>query len=131
MLSDPELDKLLQDKMKRLTIQKSAGPIVRLTKSNFDHYINGDRPVFIDFWAEWCGPCRAMEPVVADLARRYSSEIVFGKLDIDTEPEIATRFDVLSIPTFMIFKSGKPQDAIIGGVGVRVLEKAIKKSLAA
>jgi thioredoxin 1 len=130
MLSDPELEKLLQDKMKRFTVQSTAGPIIRLTKSNFDHYVSGDRPVFIDFWAEWCGPCRAMEPVVADLARRYSGEIVFGKLDIDAEPDIATRFDVLSIPTFMIFKSGKPQNAIIGAVGAKVLEKAIEKSLA-
>ena len=129
MLSDPELEKLLQDRMKRLSAQSTVGSIVRLTKSNFDSYVNGERPVFIDFWAEWCGPCRAMEPVVANLARRYSGEIVFGKLDIDAEPDIATRYDVLSIPTFMIFKSGNPQDTIIGAVGVKALEKAIEKSL--
>jgi thioredoxin 1 len=134
-LSDPELDRLLKEKMKQMVTESGGsaigqnGSIVHLTGSNFDRSINGARPVFVDFWAEWCGPCKSMDPVVEKLAKQFAGRITFGKLNVDEEPEIATRFDVFSIPTFMIFRSGKPLDAVIGAVGSPMLEKAIKKSL--
>jgi thioredoxin 1 len=131
MLSDPELDRILQEKMKQMfTETKPGGSIVHLTGSNFDSSIRDARPVFVDFWAEWCGPCKMMDPVIDRLAQQYAGKVVFGKLNVDEEPEIATRYDVLSIPTFMIFRSGKPLDAVIGAVGVGALEKAIQRSLA-
>jgi thioredoxin 1 len=136
MLSDPELDRLLKEKMKQMVAE--SGPngstatmttIVQLTNSNFDRSINDRRPVFVDFWAEWCGPCKSMEPVIEKLAKQYAGRITFGKLNVDEEPDIATRFDVFSIPTFMIFRSGRPLEAVVGAVGSTVLEKAIQKSL--
>ncbi len=130
MLSDPELDRILQAKMKQMVTEPRPGnSIVTLTTSNFDRYIDGAGPVLVDFWAEWCGPCRTMEPVIAKLSQQYSGRVTFGRLNVDEQPEIATRFDVLSIPTFMIFRSGRPLDAVIGAVGAGVLDKAIQKAL--
>src|SRR5438552_9325077 len=133
MLSDPELDRLLKEKMKQMVAESgpngSTTAIVQLTSSNFDRSISERRPVFVDFWAEWCGPCKSMEPVIERLAKQYAGRITFGKLNVDEEPDIATRFDVFSIPTFMIFRSGRPLEAVVGAVGSAVLERAIQKSL--
>jgi thioredoxin 1 len=104
-------------------------PIVSLTASDFDRYVNDGRPVFVDFWAVWCGPCKTMDPVVDRLASRYDGKVVFGKLNVDEQPDIATRYDVQSIPTFMIFRKGKPVDAAIGAVGEVALDKLVQKSL--
>jgi thioredoxin 1 len=131
-LSDPELTRILNEKMKRMAAQASERPesIVRLTRSDFDKQISGNKPVFVDFWAAWCGPCRTMEPVVERLAAKYGGRMVFGKLNVDEESELATRYDVQSIPMFMVFKNGRPVDATIGAVGEAALDRLIQKSIA-
>ena len=131
-MSDPELTRILNEKVKRMAAQASEEPasIVRLTRSDFDRQIGGKKPVFVDFWAAWCGPCRTMEPVVERLAAKYGGKIVFGKLNVDEESELATRYDVQSIPTFMVFKNGQPVDATIGAVGEAALDRLIQKSIA-
>ena len=118
--------------MKRMAAQASERPesIVRLTRSDFDKQISGNKPVFVDFWAAWCGPCRTMEPVVERLAAKYGGRMVFGKLNVDEESELATRYDVQSIPMFMVFKTGRPVDATIGAVGEAALDRLIQKSIA-
>jgi thioredoxin 1 len=130
VLSDPELSKIYDEKMKKMTMQAASGhaPIVKLTTSDFDSYLKGGKPVFVDFWAVWCGPCRTMEPVVERLAAKYAGKVVFGKLNVDEESTLATRYDVQSIPTFMMFKDGRPVDAVIGAVGEPMLERLIQKS---
>lgn len=128
-MSDPDLAKILNEKAKRMTMEASRHPIVTLTTSDFDRYISDGRPVFVDFWAIWCPPCRAMDPVVERLASKYSGQVVFGKLNTDEQSEIATRYDVQSIPTFMIFRNGQPVDATIGAVGEVALDRLIQKSL--
>ena len=85
--------------------------------------------MFVDFWAVWCGPCRIMDPVVEKLAARYSDRVMFGKLNVDEEMNISSRYQVFSIPTFMIFKGGKPMDAVIGAVGEASLEQFLKKAI--
>lgn len=131
ILSDPELTRILNEKAKRLAAQASekSAPILRLTRSDFDKQINGDKPVFVDFWAAWCGPCRTMEPVIERLAAKYDGKMVFGKLNVDEESELATRYDVQSIPMFMVFKKGQPVDATIGAVGEAALDRLIQKSI--
>ena len=103
--------------------------MVALTASDFDEYVNDGRPAFVDFWAVWCGPCKTMDPVVNRLAAKYAGKVAFGKLNVDEQPEIATRYDVQSIPTFMMFSKGQPVDAAIGAVGEVALDRLIQKSL--
>jgi thioredoxin 1 len=129
-LSDPELSKIYEERMKRMSAHASSehASIVKLTTSNFDGYLTGGKPLFVDFWAVWCGPCRTMEPVVERLAKKYAGKIVFGKLNVDEEPGLATRYDVQSIPTFMLFNRGSPSDAVVGAVGEPALDRLLQKS---
>ena len=108
---------------------KNANSIVRLTEANFDELSASDRPVFVDFWAVWCGPCRIMEPVVERLAAKYSDRMLFGKVNVDEEMNISSRYQVFSIPTFMVFKSGQPMDQVIGAVGEASLENLVKGAI--
>lgn len=100
-----------------------------MTEENFDSKINGEKPVFVDFWASWCGPCIAMEPVVQKLAAKYSDRVLFGKVNVDNEINISSRYQVFSIPTFMIFKKGQPMDAVIGAVGEPSLERLLSAAI--
>jgi thioredoxin 1 len=102
---------------------------VRLTEANFDSLGSSDRPMFVDFWAVWCGPCRIMEPVVEKLAVKYGDRVLFGKVNVDEEMNLSSRYQVFSIPTFMIFKNGQPVDAVIGAVGEASLERLVKSAL--
>ncbi|MDG6900853.1 MAG: thioredoxin [Nitrososphaerota archaeon] len=106
-----------------------ANSTVKLTESNFDSLGRSDRPIFVDFWAEWCGPCKVMDPVVEKLAARYSDRMLFGKVNVDEEMGLSSRYQVFSIPTFMIFKDGQPMDAVIGAVGEASLEKLVKSAI--
>lgn len=131
-MSDPELDRILAEKAKKMVAvqsQPTEQGIIELTVANFDGQIKSPKPTFVDYWASWCGPCKAMEPVVERLARRFSGRVSFGKLNVDEQPEVATRYDVQSIPTFMIFKNGAPVDAAIGAVPEANLEQRIRKVL--
>lgn len=98
---------------------------VRLTEANFEEMSSGGKPLLVDFWAAWCGPCRMMEPVVERLAARYSDRVLFGKVNVDEEMNISSRYQVFSIPTFMVFKNGQPMDAVIGAVGEASLERLV------
>lgn len=106
-----------------------AGATVRLTESNFDALSKAGRPMFVDFWAVWCGPCKIMDPVVERLAARYSDRVLFGKVNVDEEMNISSRYEVFSIPTFMVFKNGQAVDAVIGAVGEASLERLVKSAI--
>jgi thioredoxin 1 len=127
-LSDSELDRILADKARRMVSEKSAhGHVVELTEASFDKMVNGPKPTFVDFWAVWCGPCKTMEPVVERLAAKLGANVNFAKINVDEHPSIATRYEVQSIPTFMIFKNGRPVDAVIGTMQEAPLEQRIRK----
>ena len=102
---------------------------VKLTEANFGEFSSGGKPLFVDFWATWCGPCRVMDEVVERLAAKYSDRVVFGKVNVDEEINISSRYQVFSIPTFMIFRGGQPIDAVIGAVGEPSLERLLKSAV--
>ena len=90
---------------------------MELTKDNFQsEVIEGDVPVLVDFWATWCGPCRAVAPVIDELATEYEGKLKVGKVDVDAEQQLAADFGVRSIPTLLIFKDGKMAEQIVGAV---------------
>lgn len=90
---------------------------VELNDSNFDQEVlNSETPVLVDFWAVWCGPCRAIAPVVEEMAKSYDGKLKVGKLDVDNNPETSVKFGIRSIPTLLVFKGGKVVEQIIGAM---------------
>lgn len=88
---------------------------VAINDSNFEQVVlNSKIPVLLDFWAEWCAPCRMVAPVVDELAQEYGGKINFGKVDVDQNPKIASKYGIMSIPTLILFKEGKPITNIVG-----------------
>ena len=89
--------------------------IVTLSDATFDEHVKGsDVPVLVDFWAEWCGPCKMISPVLEEIAEEQAGKIQIGKLNIDDNLEVTRRFDVMSIPTLILFKDGEPEVRLIG-----------------
>jgi len=104
---------------------------VELTDENFDQeVISSDVPVMVDFWAEWCAPCRAIAPAVEELAEEYKGQAKIGKLDVDHNQQVAMKFGIRSIPTLLIFKNGEVAEQIIGAVPKVHLESKLKNTLA-
>ncbi|MFA7288595.1 MAG: thioredoxin [Melioribacteraceae bacterium] len=100
------------------------------TDSNFDSEIAAtDKPVIVDFWATWCGPCRAIAPVIEELATEYDGKAVVGKLDVDENPNIAVKFGVRSIPTVLFIKNGEVKDTIIGALPKAAFADRLQKLL--
>lgn len=99
-----------------------------LTVDDFDDFVSGsDKPVLVDFYADWCGPCKAAAPILDDLSDDYADDLVVAKVDVDAQPELAKRFDVLSIPTVILFNEGEEVDRKIGFGGRAGYEELIKK----
>ncbi|MEM6841849.1 MAG: thioredoxin [Bacteroidota bacterium] len=103
---------------------------LEITDSNFNEVINSDQPVLVDFWAEWCGPCKMVAPVVDELASDYDGKAVVGKVDVDTNPEVAGKFGIRSIPTLLVFKNGEVVDKQIGAVNKSILSQKLDAQLA-
>ena len=97
-----------------------------VTESSFDsEVIQSDKPVLVDFWAEWCGPCHAVSPVLDKIAEERGSELKLVKVNIDEEPALAQKYGVVSIPTIVLFKGGEPSAAAIGAQPKGALERAL------
>ena len=90
-------------------------PEITITKENFEaEVMKSDMPVLIDFWAAWCGPCKMLSPVIAEIAEEYSGKVKVGKVNVDEQPELAASFHVASIPTVVVMKEGKVTDVSVG-----------------
>ena len=103
----------------------------KFTTENFKATVlDSDKPVLVDFWAEWCGPCRMVGPIVDELATEYDGKAVIGKLNVDENPEIAETYGIRSIPTMLVFKGGEIVDKIVGAVPKNTISGKIDAQIA-
>jgi len=101
---------------------------IEITDSNFEEVVlKSDKPVLVDFWAEWCGPCRMVGPVVEELSNEYEGRAVIGKVDVDNNPEVSMKFGIRNIPALLFFKDGEIVDKQIGAVPKSVLAEKLDK----
>ena len=129
-----ELEKIRQKKMKEL-MEKMSGQKsvpnspVKLTSANFDETLRNNENVVVDFWAEWCMPCKMIAPSIEELAKEYAGKVVFGKLNTDESPTIASRYGISAIPTLIFFKNGKPVDQIVGALPKGEIKRWVDRNL--
>ena len=103
---------------------------IDITDDTFDdEVVKSDVPVIVDFWAEWCGPCKIIAPIVDDLAKEYEGKVKFAKMDIDDNPKTPVTYGVRGIPTLLIFNNGGPVDQIVGAVPKQVLKQRLDKAI--
>ncbi len=104
--------------------------ILEVTDANFDQEVlKSDQPVLIDFWAVWCGPCKALSPIVDEVAQSYSGKVKVAKMNVDQNPGTPGRYGIRGIPTLLIFKGGQVKEQIVGYVPRETIEKAIDKHM--
>lgn len=133
MNEDEELEKIRTKKLEELLKESQkhkTEDVITLTSLSFDEVLENTRlPVLVDFWADWCMPCKIMAPVIEEIAHDYAGKAVFAKVNVDENPEIASRYNIMSIPHFIIYSNGRAAERIVGAVGRGPLEDALRKYL--
>ena len=131
---DKEVEKVKKKMMEEMMNEDEKGadypdsPIT-LTDSNFDEKIKEYPIVLVDFWADWCGPCKMMEPIIEDLAQEYQGDVVFGKLNVDQNKGKSSEYQVSGIPTMMLFKDGQVANKMVGAMNKQMLEQKLENHL--
>jgi thioredoxin 1 len=105
------------------------GNTLEITDSNFNDVISKNETVLVDFWAEWCGPCRMISPIIEELANEYKGKVIIGKLDVDSNQESSIKYGVRSIPTILTFKDGEIVDKQVGAVPKEKLKNIVDSQL--
>lgn len=125
--------KKLQERLKKTTDEERINAVgnapVHLTDKEFYGAIGGAKVALVDFYADWCGPCKMMAPIIDTLAKEYSGKVLVAKVNVDNNPEVSQKFGIASIPTFGIFKGGKLMNTIIGAVGKEALKSALDRTM--
>ncbi|AAB89961.1 thioredoxin [Archaeoglobus fulgidus] len=125
--------KKLKEMMQKMSGEEKARKVldspVKLNSSNFDETLKNNENVVVDFWAEWCMPCKMIAPVIEELAKEYAGKVVFGKLNTDENPTIAARYGISAIPTLIFFKKGKPVDQLVGAMPKSELKRWVQRNL--
>ena len=103
--------------------------VLHFNQAAFEEAIAGDKPVLVDFWATWCGPCRMIAPVIEEIAAQFEGRAIVGKVDVDEEPGLAQRFGVMSIPTLIVMKGGKVVEQAVGARGRADVAAMIERHL--
>lgn len=103
---------------------------IEITDSNFKELLESGKPIVVDFWAQWCGPCLALAPVIEELSKEYEGKAIVGKLDVDNNPGISSQYGIRNIPTILFFKDGKLVDKQVGAVPKNHLVKKLEAQLA-
>lgn len=102
---------------------------LQITDANFEELLNSGKPMVVDFWAEWCGPCRMVGPIIDELASEYDGKVTIGKMDVDNNDEIVGQFGIRNIPTVLFFKDGKMVDKQVGAVAKATFQTKIEALL--
>lgn len=102
---------------------------MQITDANFEELLKGGKPLVVDFWAEWCGPCRMITPIVEELSKEYEDKVVIGKLNVDENDDVVAQYGVRNIPTVLFFKNGEVVDKHVGVAQKNVLEDKVKALL--
>ncbi|MEM0240060.1 MAG: thioredoxin [Candidatus Nezhaarchaeales archaeon] len=130
---DEELKRIKERKLKemmRLSLSK-GGKVLHLNSTSFRDILKSEsRPILVDFWAEWCAPCRLLSPIFEKLAEKYSDKVVFAKVNVDECPDLAEEHGIMAIPTLILFRDGVEVERVIGLVPEKRIESMIKKYLA-
>ncbi len=131
-----DLDKIREKKLQDLMQRAAKGDQVQspdrpfdVSDHDFDEQVSNHNLMLVDFWAPWCGPCRMVAPVLRQLAKDYSGRVAFGKLNTDENPQTSLKYRVMSIPTLIVFKRGKPVDMMVGAAPRHTIEAMIRKHL--
>ena len=135
MEKDDELERMKRKKLREMLREREEKekPIlskpVELTDTTFGSAIKENRLVVVDCWAPWCAPCRMVSPIIEDLAQEYAGRILFGKLNVDENRNVAMQYQLMSIPTMLVFKNGELVDRIVGAMPKKMLEPRITRHM--